>query len=247
VSALFPSGFLYRRLAGVAPCALLDVAGGELVLRSRWQVGSLRDVFLSTHYWRLFEHLDKPPVSIVDLGGHCGHFVVLCELLLEERFGRSEARYLVVEGLADLVEEIHRTLADTGLTGKCRVVHGLVGLRSGEGQLRSGARSLLDASVVSNGGVERGAKVPYIDLPSHIPDGPIDILKIDIEGSEHDLIDSYPTLFERARLVVMEVHDIGRPIDRLLQALEAAGLKPRLPHISKGPHLLVLYARESHV
>jgi FkbM family methyltransferase len=242
---LFPGGFLYRRLAGIAPCALLDVADGALVLRSKWQVSSLRDVFLSSHYWRLFEHLDSPPVSIVDLGGHCGHFVVLCELLLEERFGGSEARYVIVEGLADLVDEIHRTLADTGLAAKCRVVHGLVGLRSGEGQLRSGPQSLLDASVVSGVGVERGAKVPYVDLSNHIPDGPIDILKIDIEGSEHDLLDSYPTLFERARLVVMEVHDIGRPIDRLLQAMEAAGLKPRLPHIRKGPHLLVLYTRET--
>src|SRR5580692_10878796 len=40
---LFPGGFLYRRLAGIAPCALLDVADGALVLRSKWQVSSLRD------------------------------------------------------------------------------------------------------------------------------------------------------------------------------------------------------------
>jgi FkbM family methyltransferase len=241
---VFSGGFLYRRLAGVAPCALLGVADGALVLRNKWQVSSLRDVFLSSHYWRLFEHIEERPASIVDLGGHCGHFVVLCELILEEKFGRSDARYLIVEGFADLVGEIHRTLADTGLSSKCRVVHGLAGLRQGEGQLRSGAQNLLDASVVSETGVKRGTKVPYIDLLAHVPEGPIDILKVDIEGSEHDLVDNYPTLFERARLVVMEVHDVGRPIDRLLQALEAAGLQPKLPHIQKGPHLLVTYKRE---
>jgi FkbM family methyltransferase len=226
---------------------LLDVAGGALVLRNKWQVASLRDVFLSSHYWRLFEHLERPPVSIVDLGGHCGHFVVLCELILEERFGRSEAQYLVVEGLAELVVEIRRTLSDTGLAQRSRVVHGLAGLPHGEGQLRSaGAHSLLDASVVSSAGVKRGAAVRYVNPLDHLPDGPIDILKIDIEGSEHDLIDSYPALFERAQLVVMEVHDLhrpDRPVDRLLGRLEAAGLTPQLPHVQKGPHLLVLFKR----
>ena len=158
--------------------------------------------------------------------------------------GAASAKYLIVEGFADLVAEIHRTLADTGLTARCRVIHGLAGLRQGEGQLRSGSQNLLDATVASDTGVKRGTKVPYIDLLALVPDGPIDILKVDIEGSEHDLIDSYPTLFERARLVVMEVHDVGRPIDRVLQALEAAGLQPKLPHIQKGPHLLVTYKRE---
>ena len=243
---MFPEGFLYRRLAGLAPCALLNVAGGALVLRNRWQVSSLRDVFLSSHYWRLFEHIDERPAFIVDLGGHCGHFVVLCELILEERFGQSNAEYLIVEGLAELVSGIHQTLSDTGISARCRVVHGLAGLRSGDGQLRSNEQNLLETSAVSGVGVERGARVPYVDLLSHIPDNqPIDILKIDIEGSEHDLIDSYPTLFERARLVAMEVHDVGRPIDRLLQALETAGLKPQLPHIRKGPNTLVLYKRDA--
>jgi hypothetical protein len=80
---------------------------------------------------------------------------------------------------------------DTGLAGKCCAAHGLVGFRGGGGQLRRGPRSLLDASVISTDGAERGAEVPHIDLSNHIPDGPIDV--------------------------------------------------------SKGPHLLVLYARESHV
>ena len=243
---MFPEGFLYRRLAGLAPCALLNVADGALVLRNKWQVSSLRDVFLSSHYWRLFEHLQDKPTFVVDLGGHCGHFVILCELVVEERFGKSDTQYLVVEGLAELVGEIRRTLADTGLARKCRVLHGLVGLREGEGQLRSSAQNLLETSALSEGGVARGDKVPYIDLLKHLPDGqPIDILKIDIEGSEHDLVESYPTLFERARLVAMEVHDVGRSSNRLFRTLEAAGLQPQLPHIRKGPHTLVLYKRDT--
>jgi FkbM family methyltransferase len=242
---VLPEGFLYRRLAGLAPCALLGVAEGALVLRNKWQVSSLRDVFLSSHYWRLFEHLDAPPASVVDLGGHCGHFPILCELVIQERFGHSDARYVIVEGLGELVGEIQQTLADTGLSSRCRVVHGLVGLRDGEGQLRSNPHNLLESSAVSNVGDARSAPVPYIDLFAHIPEGPIDVLKIDIEGSEHDLVESYPTLFERTRLVAMEVHDMGRPSEPLFRAMEAAGLKAQLPHIHKGKQTLVLYKREA--
>jgi FkbM family methyltransferase len=246
IARVLPEGFLYRRLAPFVPCALLNVADGALVLRSKWQVSSLRDVFLSSHYWRIFEHVAEPPKLVVDLGGHCGHFAILCELVLEERFGKSEAQYVIVEGLAQLVTEIHRTLADTGLAARCRVIHGLAGRRGGEGQLRSNEQNLLETSVVTEVGATGGSTVPYVDLLTQLPENqPIDILKIDIEGSEHDLVENYPTLFERARLVAMEVHDVGRPMDRVFHALEAAGLRPQLPHISKGPHTLVLYKRET--
>src|SRR5688500_6199449 len=107
---MLSDGFLYRRIAPAAPCALRNVADGSLLLRNKWQVASLRDVFLSSHYWRLFEHLETPPVFVVDLGGHCGHFPVLCEMVIQERFGQSAARYLIVEGMAKLVENIHATL-----------------------------------------------------------------------------------------------------------------------------------------
>lgn len=240
------AGFLYRRLAGLVPCALLDVAGGALVLRDKWRVASLRDVFLSSHYWRLFEHLDAPPSLIVDLGGHCGHFVVLCELVLEERFGGSRARYLVVEGLAELVDTIRATFAETGLGPRCTVIHGLVGRRSGSAQLRSVRSTLLALSAVSGRGVSRGPEVPYVDLLRYVPEGEtIDVLKVDIEGSEYDLVEAYPMLLERTRLVAMEIHDRGCPPAAVLQALEAAGLRPCLPHIRRGSNLLVLFKRET--
>jgi FkbM family methyltransferase len=226
------------------PCALPNVAYGSLLLRNKWQVSSTREVFLSAHYWRLFEHLETPPGFVVDLGGHCGHFPVLCELVIQERFGKSDARYLIVEGFAELVQNIHATLADTGFAERCTVVHGLVGLRSGVGQLRSGLRNLLETSVKSTAGVERGGEVPYINPLQYIPEGqPIDILKIDIEGSEYDLVTSYPELFARARLVLMELHDVGRPPEDVLRPLHEAGLRPCLPEISKWPNRLLLFKR----
>jgi FkbM family methyltransferase len=215
------------------------------MLRNKWQVSSLRDVFLSTHYWRLFDALESPPGLVVDLGGHCGHFVVLCDLLIEERFGRSGAEYVVFEGMAEMVENIRATLTDTGLSRRCQVVHGLVGLRSGKAQLRSGRSNLLEASVVSGSGEAREGEVGYVDLLRFLPEGRrIDVLKVDIEGSEYDLVESYPALLERANVVAMEIHDVpGRSVDGMLRSLEAAGLRPCLPHIEKKPNLLVVFKR----
>jgi FkbM family methyltransferase len=244
---MLPEGFLYRRLAKYLPCALPGVAGGALVLRNKWQVASARDVFLSAHYWRIFEHLDAAPELVVDLGGHCGHFVVLSELAQEERFGSSGTRYIVVEGLSELVDNIRQTLSDTGLESRCSVVHGLVGKRSGSAVLVRGRSNLLDASAVIRPAAEtQSAEVPYIDLLKHVP-APvfIDLLKMDIEGSEYDFVENYAELLERTRLLAMEIHDVGEPINRVLSALEAAGLTPCLPHIRKGNNLLVIYKREA--
>jgi FkbM family methyltransferase len=239
-------GFLYRRFAPLIPCALPEVLTGSLVLRNKWQVASSRDVFLSSHYWRLFEHLDTPPAFVVDLGGHCGHFVVLCELAVEERFGENKARYVVVEGMPDLVDDIRSTLADTHLASRCTVLHGLAGKRDGSADLVTRRGNRLDTSAVLVDGKTQKVRVPYVDLQRHIPtDQVVDVLKVDIEGSEYDFVRSYPDLLERTRLVLMEIHDIGKPVELVTQALEKAGLRPCLPHIRKGPNLLVLFKRES--
>jgi FkbM family methyltransferase len=231
----------------LAPCALVGVSGGSLLLRNKWQVSSLRDVFLSAHYWRLFDLLDQPPRLVVDLGAHCGHFVVLSELIAEERFGRSVARYVLFEGLTEMVENIRATLRDTGLTSRCEVVHGLVGLRNGSAHLHSRPSNLLESSAVLGKEMAGGEEVPYVDLLGRVPEGNmIDVLKIDIEGSEYDLLDNYPHLLERARVVAMEIHPVpGRSVDRILQLVESAGLRPCLPHIEKKPNLLVLFKRDA--
>jgi FkbM family methyltransferase len=244
---MLPEGFLYRRLAKFAPCTLTGVAEGALLLRNKWQVASFRDVFLSAHYWRIFEHLDKAPELVVDLGGHCGHFAVLSELVQEERFGKSTTRYLIVEGLSELVENIRSTLSDTGLESRCDIVHGLVGKRSGSAVLRRGRSNLLEASTVTPPSNEtQGTEVPFIDLFDHLsPSTSIDILKVDIEGSEYDFVDNYGSLLARTNLVAMEIHDVGRPIDHVFGALDAAGLTPCLPHIRKGKNVLVIYKREA--
>src|SRR5215211_4528271 len=112
---MFDPGFVYRRLARFAPCVLPSVGAGRIVLRDKGVVASARDVFLSAHYWRLFEFLDEPPKLVVDLGAHCGHFTVLLHLVITERFGHDHAKYHLVEAVPSLVRKARKTLQEAGL------------------------------------------------------------------------------------------------------------------------------------
>ena len=72
-------------------------------------------------------------------------------------------------------------------------------------------------------------KVPYLDLKTVIPkEGRIDILKIDIEGSEFDLLENFPEVFQRARLLVMELHGQEARASEFERRLRTLGLQRML-------------------
>jgi hypothetical protein len=48
----------------------------------------------------------------------------------------------------------------------------------------------------------------------------IDLLKIDVEGAEHDLIDQ-PDAFASARVLIIEIHGSDEVRERFVQKLEA--------------------------
>lgn len=91
-------GFLYRRLARFFPVCFPHLACGGITLANKHQLASFSEVFLNPHYWRLFEVLPSPPKTIVDLGGNCGLFPVLCEIVVRSRFGDCVAEYAMPKG-----------------------------------------------------------------------------------------------------------------------------------------------------
>ena len=72
---------------------------------------------------------------VVDLGAHCGHFIVLCHTLIKERFGNDSAQYIAIEGLAELLPSLRDTISATGLIAQVKIVHGLVGRPDGAARL----------------------------------------------------------------------------------------------------------------
>lgn len=202
-----PSGFLYRRLSDLIPCVFQHVGKGGLSLRGKFEIASFRDVFMSSNYWRLFDHLTEPPKRIVDLGAHCGHFSILCNTCILERFGEDHASYILVEALPMLVPRIQRAISEVGLEHQARIIQGVVGRKSGDAFFQRKQNSLLDSKASLQKVSDTDQVLQYIDLDQLIPQQQsIDILKIDIEGSEYDLLSNYESLFRRAKLVFIETH-----------------------------------------
>lgn len=236
------NGFIYRRLARFMPCVFPHVGGGNLSLNNKYDIASLRDVFMSMHYWRAFEHLSSPPGLIVDLGAHCGHFSVLCHLAILERFGIDSAEYILVEALPLLIPKIQRVVEEAGFSQQVKIVQGLVGKVEGIASFQTDPRNLLSSKALPESSNGRSTKLAYKDLDSIVPPGiPIDILKIDIEGSEYDLVRNYRHILLSAKILLIEVHG---PIDHQLgfeHELSGAGFFSLSPPIVKETERLLCY------
>jgi len=235
-------GFLYRRLARLLPCVFPRIGSGCLSLHNKYDIASVRDVFMSAHYWRVFDHLTAPPRFIVDLGAHCGHFSVLCHLALLERFGSDSADYILIEAMPRLIPEIHRVVGEAGFQNQARIIRGLVGKKEGAASFKTDSHNLLSSKVLPQTSNDRVPEFSYSDLDSIVnPGTAIDILKIDIEGSEYDLMENYRHLVCAANLLLIEVHGTTEEQLSFERSLSAAGFSPLSPAIVKEHERLLCY------
>ena len=150
--------------------------------------------------------LDAPreagsPLQIVDLGANIGYFTLRAvDRLLDRGLGLESVTITAFEANEAHVREYEsRVLHDNGLAPCVRLVHGLVGERSGTAAFH---RDRIDGG---HGGV--GVQLPYVDLSPVLAQVPrIDVLKCDIEGSEQRLIENYPDILRKTRVAVFELH-----------------------------------------
>lgn len=222
-----PAGFWFRRLARFIPCVFGQVGTGSLALRSKWEVASARDVFFSGHYWRMFDHINNPPSLVIDLGAHCGHFMVLCRMMVLEKFGADVAQYIAVEPLDEMISSLRRVMSDVGAARRVQIVRGLVGRRSGSASVFSSHASRMDTSIFQANSEKqiRDNAVNYVDMDVLVPANVgVDILKLDIEGAEYDFIDEYADLLRRTRLLAVELHPVeGKSMDAYCETIVAMG------------------------
>jgi FkbM family methyltransferase len=144
----------------------------------------------------VYEHSWLPTNAkrIVDLGGNVGYSV----LWWAARY--PEASITVYEPLPEHVDAITDHVQLNGLASRVVVRPVAVGPRTGQAVLESaGARSVLNSEGA-------GPTVEVVDFFAENQTGRIDVLKIDIEGSEHALLADERFGQVTFGLLVMEWH-----------------------------------------
>jgi|SRR5271157_2076450 len=237
------SAFLYRRLCRFVTCELNLPTGGRLALRTKYDVASCADVFCHPFYWTSLSFLTAPPEHVIDCGACCGHFSILADVFLKSRFGSAETKFTLIEGNPLAIPVLKRNLADAGLLERARVVHSVLGTpATSQASLWVDHRNWLSASTQPLPGA-RQFHVPTSDLASLTVNGSVGVLKIDIEGAEHRLIESEPEVFRHTAMVLAELHGSTGEKDGFIAKCEELGSHVIGTPFQHAGHLVAAFAR----
>ncbi|MEQ1747875.1 MAG: FkbM family methyltransferase [Prosthecobacter sp.] len=237
--------FLYRRLCRFVTC-VLRTGTGSIVLRTKYDVASFQDVFCGPYYWQVYTLLgEEPPLTIVDAGANVGHFSILVSCCLETKYEKTNlARFHLIEPNAQARRLLEKNLRDAGMLGRCVIHAGALGEKAGVAQLRIDPKNFLTSSVVtSEEATGSSSSVVYLDLNELVP-GPIDILKIDIEGSEHAFLIANPEVLSRTQHLMLELHETTpAKREQMLMAIANSGLSSVGPPIHLNGQELFVFSR----
>ncbi|OLE81882.1 MAG: hypothetical protein AUG06_00175 [Actinobacteria bacterium 13_1_20CM_2_65_11] len=193
--------------------ANLRLQGGEYWLAtSTGETSALIEV-LEGVYEKVPEFHPRHGWNVVDVGANIGAFAVRTAML--------GARVYAFEPNPECFRRLKK--AATGLNIECFEV--AVGAARGRANLASDSARTTKGSLTTDGS---GIEVDVERLDQQLPNGiQIDLLKLDVEGSEEAALDGARSVLGAVQRVVLEFHS-----DDLLQAcqdiLVTAGLHPML-------------------
>jgi FkbM family methyltransferase len=183
---------------GRVPFTVTDYAGYKV----------LHEVFYGGEY---DVNLPEAPHSILDLGGHVGASV----LFFRRKWPSADVT--VVEANPQLVPVLRANLRTLGVT----VRHAAVAAHEGKTGFMPSQQSWSGRTSTD------GECVPAITL-DRLLDGPVDLMKIDIEGAEFEALPACSRL-SNARVVVGELHarQGSGAVDGALEAFEGFDVASR--------------------
>ena len=165
------------------------------------------------------------PLRILDLGANAGYFTLrVFDRLRAAGVADGNCRVTLVEANPALVPVLRtRVHDDNPLVDRTDIVSGAAGQPSGTVTLYPSYEAPGNSSVFRRT-TAAGITVSYVDIARLAGDGPIDLLKCDVEGAELAVIERYPQLLQRTRVAVFELHHDLVSVDRCRDGLRAAGL-----------------------
>jgi len=183
--------------------------------------GTFADLFVTQPYAPALELL--PEIRyVVDLGANRGLFPLYVLHYLHNR-GKGKPHFVCVEAAQPNYERLLNHVHVNALTESVVPICGAVcGRRSGSVYFNYPPRWHSTGSITT---VKRftTSSVPVIDLAKVINAPEVDLLKMDIEGAEQQVLEEYPEVLRRTRVLVIEFHQ-NVDYARCRSLLEQSGL-----------------------
>ena len=187
-------------------------SGLEVSVRCRAEWETFAEIFIAGTYNDAIEAALKRadrsrPLRVMDLGANVGYFALrLIDLAAQRCEPEMQLDIVLIEASGFLCTELHtRLIPQLPSRVTAKVVNGLVGARSGSGELYESAFHVGNTLIPDR--FARKSVVRYVDLDAVTESmATIDLLKCDIEGAEQMFLQNYPGLLRRVQVGVMEVH-----------------------------------------
>lgn len=216
---------------------------------------SFSEVFVAGEYGDFLNDIPLPR-RWLDLGCHAGFFSLYLAWQWR-RAGSEDFQALLMDGDPRVRSDVLHLIQSNGLEKQLKFELGMIGQGSGEKAfaLRDGMGSSSELGTYADS-VIRVALLQQEQIASRF-EPPYDLIKVDIEGAEFDLIESYPLLLQSARHILIEWHSwdaAGTGEQKIKNLLAEQGFKlervlqPRKTHLVEGKHLTTgchLYANNS--
>lgn len=207
--------------------ALINKGAGRLTLvttdglqftirRNLWDARIIEEIFCDRPYVRHVSLSEKP--VIVDIGGYIGDFSIWCAKYLHP------SRVIVYEPTVENYEVLIENVEQNGFGSIIETMNEAVG-RSGWVELNVQSLEFNEFHVSSylyeHCERRRVASASIGQIFDRHKLQNVDLLKIDCEGSEYDIFESFdPSLLRRTRNIVFEVHKVDGYIEKLMAAKE---------------------------
>lgn len=219
------SKLLYQRLFSMLGLESRLHSGITVKIGSQGEWWAYNDIFVNHEYdpailAALASRPQNRPLVVLDLGANVGYFLLrLADLILQNPGGPIFCDATLVEGSPTNFKTLETRVARQNLKGfQCRLVHGLVGARTGRAVIFESALHV--KNTIMDDRPSGGASVAFVDLGEVMAEKEtIDLLKCDIEGAEESFIENYPDLLSRVNNAVFEMHhqmcDTAKSVRRL--------------------------------
>jgi FkbM family methyltransferase len=233
----FKSHLLYRRLYEFLDLQYTLQSGLMVQVATKGEWWSYNDIFVNQEYdlpiqCALAARSAEDSFTVLDLGANVGYFVLrLVDLMRRNGLQHLATDLISVEGSPSVFRQLEQRLAQQDLSPVTpRLIHGLVGRRTGNSTIREYALHVKNTIMPGEQLHDRsgGVEVGFVDLAPVFEGRTIDLLKCDVEGSELLFLENYGDMLSRVRHAVFEFHDKFCDTARCVSILQDSGFRQQV-------------------